>query len=121
MGDQFWKQICKQLCWVNLTTPETVGERWEGRLTIHIGDTGNSEIKGMVGLPLAYLHKTPDIVIGASKAIMKSYRLRIIIGNGGIRRALTTRLGSCFFETPEEGKKALEDIISTTDMSSLAL
>ena len=71
-------------------------------------------------LLVAYLYKTRDMVIGAPEAAMKPYRLSIKIGNGDIRSALKTRLDGCFFETPEEGKKTLKDIISTIDMSSLA-
>ena len=38
---------------------------------------------------------------------------------GSFRCSLKTRLRDCSFETLEEGKKALQEIISTMDLSSL--
>ena len=106
------KQVYKQICWINRTTSITIGERWEAQLDIDIyevGDTGDRERKQAVGLVLGYLQVTP----------VKTYRYEVKIAHPVIRGPLQTRLKGCFFETPEDGKKALEDIISTIDISSL--
>ena len=110
MSKPFWRQVSNQLCWKQ--PKPTVWVAW---LQVHIGDIGDSQIKGGNDFPVARLRKTHNSVIGASE----TYEFEVEIGHPDIRRALQTRLKGCFFEIPEEGKKALEDIVTTIDMSSL--
>jgi hypothetical protein len=81
-----------------------------GEACFHIDVIEDSQIKGGYYIPTARL------IIRASGA----YEFTDVIGDPSLWRPLQTRLKDCSFETIEEGKKALQEIISTMDLSSLS-
>jgi hypothetical protein len=81
-----------------------------GEACFHIDVIEDGQITGYTLEPAARL------VMGASGA----HKFTDIIGEPDLWRPLQTRLKDCSFETIEEGKKALQEIISTMDLSSLS-
>ena len=101
MSKPFRRQVSEQLCWDQLGRNE---------VCFRIDIIEDGQMKGGYDLGVARL------VGGASGA----YEFTDIIGNPAFWRPLKTRLRDCSFETLEEGKKALQEIISTMDLSSLS-
>jgi len=97
----FRRQVNEQLSWDILARNEAC---------FHIDIIEDEKIRGGYDLPVARLVMRPS---GA-------YEFTAITADPAFWRPLKTRLQDRSFATVEEGKNALQEVISTMDLSSLS-